>query len=339
MRRPISCISGGAGFIGSHLARELLKRDHRVVIIDDLSGGFVENIPDRALFACGSVSDGTFVNSVFRQYNFDFVFHLAAYAAENLSHFIKRFNYENNVIGSVNLINASVNYGVKRFIFTSSIAVYGDRNGCVTEDDTPMPEDSYGIAKLAIERELAISHKMFGLDYTIFRPHNVYGEFQNLGDPYRNVVGIFMNQLMQNKPMTIYGDGFQQRAFSYIGDVAPVLADCLVVPESKGETYNIGADTPYTVNELAEEVAHAMGRFPVVEHLPPRVEAKIAIATHTRVRRAFGERQQTSLQDGLAKMAAWAKQAGVRQSKEFTNIEVRKNLPAHWEKKAECLTK
>ncbi len=127
-------------------------------------------------------------------------------AAEGLSHFIKRFNYENNLIGSVNLINASINNAVKCFVFTSSIAVYGA--GTTTEDMVPVPEDSYGIAKLAVEKELQVSHEMFGLDYVIFRPHNVYGEKQNIGDRYRNVVGIFMNQLLQGKPMTIFGDAF-----------------------------------------------------------------------------------------------------------------------------------
>jgi UDP-glucose 4-epimerase len=160
------------------------------------------------------------------------VFHLAAYAAEGLSHFIKRFNYSNNLLGSVNLINASVNFDVKCVVFTSSIAVYGANQVPMTEDIVPKPEDSYGIAKYAVELELEESHKMFGLNYITFRPHNVYGEYQNIGDMYRNVIGIFMNQIMQGKPVTIFGDGEQTRAFSYIGDVAPVIAESIERPSA-----------------------------------------------------------------------------------------------------------
>src|SRR5437016_153564 len=221
---PTSLVTGGAGFIGSHVADEALRLGHKVVVLDDLSGGFETNVPREAIFVRGSILDHDLIERLFDRYNFTYVYHLAAYAAEGLSHFIKRFNYSNNLIGSVNLINASVNYGVKRFVFTSSIAVYGAGQTPMTEEMTPLPEDSYGIAKLAVEKELKISHEMFGLDYVIFRPHNVYGERQNIGDRYRNVVGIFMNQLLRGEPMTIFGDGTQQRAFTHVSDLAPIIA-------------------------------------------------------------------------------------------------------------------
>ena len=211
-----SLVTGGAGFIGSHVAEHLLGMGHRVVVLDDLSGGFAENVPAGAIFVQGSILDHELIERLFQEHHFDYVYHLAAYAAEGLSHFIKRFNYNNNVVGSVNLVNAAVNHEVKCFVFTSSIAVYGAGQSPMTEDMTPMPEDSYGIAKYAIEQELKVSHEMFGLDYVIFRPHNVYGERQNIGDRYRNVVGIFMNQLLQGQPMTVFGDGEQKRAFTSI---------------------------------------------------------------------------------------------------------------------------
>ena len=192
-----SLITGGAGFIGAHLTRELLSLGHEVVVLDDLSGGFQENVPSAAKLVVGSITDHSLIDSLFEQHRFDYCYHLAAYAAEGLSHFIRRFNYTNNLIGSVNLINASVRYEVKRFVFTSSIAVYGAGELPLRESNTPHPEDPYGIAKLAVEMDLAAAKSMFGLESTIFRPHNVYGEFQNLGDRYRNVVGIFMNQIMQ----------------------------------------------------------------------------------------------------------------------------------------------
>src|SRR5947209_2324570 len=200
---PTSLVTGGAGFIGSHVADELLSRGHKVVVLDDLSGGFEDNVPGGAIFVKGSILDTELIDRLFDRYNFTYVYHLAAYAAEGLSHFIKRFNYQNNLIGSINLINASVNYGVKCFVFTSSIAVYGGVPPPMIEETMPLPEDSYGIAKYAVERELKISHEMFGLNYIIFRPHNVYGEHQNIGDRYRNVIGIFMNQIMEGQPLTI----------------------------------------------------------------------------------------------------------------------------------------
>src|SRR5204862_8292320 len=178
--------------------------------------------------------------------------------AEGLSHFIKRFNYNNNVIGSVNLINAAVNYCSKTFVFTSSIAVYGAGQTPMTEEMIPVPRDSYGIAKLAIEQELRVCREMFGLNYVIFRPHNVYGERQNIGDRYRNVVGIFMNQLLKGEPMTVFGDGEQSRAFTHISDVAPLIAQAVDVPAARNDTFNVGADVPCTVNELAGAVAAAM---------------------------------------------------------------------------------
>ncbi|HBX68696.1 MAG TPA: UDP-glucose 4-epimerase [Chloroflexi bacterium] len=324
-------VTGGAGFIGSHVTEELLQRGHQVTVLDDLSGGFTDNVVNGAKFVEGSINDVSLVNNLFAQEKFDFVFHLAAYAAEGLSHFIKRFNYNNNLIGSVNLINAAINTNVKCFVFTSSIAVYGASPELpMTEKTTPHPEDSYGIAKLAVEQELKVCKEMFGLNYIIFRPHNVYGERQNIGDRYRNVVGIFMNQILQDKPMTIFGDGEQSRAFSYIGDVAPIIADSVAIPEAYNQIFNVGAEKPYTVNQLTEAVSRAMGVEPNLVHVPARNEVKHAYSSHEKEHRVFGPRQLVTLEDGLTRMAAWVKEHGARQSSEFKNIEVLKNLPSAW---------
>jgi UDP-glucose 4-epimerase len=324
-------VTGGAGFIGSHVVQALVKRNHNVTVLDDLSGGFAENVVPGAKFVQGDINDVELVNTLFEREEFNYVFHLAAYAAEGLSHFIKRFNYVNNLIGSVNLINASINSGVRCFVFTSSIAVYGSTIELpMTEDTRTFPEDPYGIAKLAVEQELTVCKRMFDLDYIIFRPHNVYGERQNVGDKYRNVVGIFMNQILQGKPMTIFGDGSQTRAFSYIGDVAPMIADAVNVPAAYNQVFNIGADQPYTVNELALAVARAMDARPSVIHLPARHEVVNAFSSHDKIQRVFGNQQLHSLDEGLSRMASWVRRHGARRSRSFEGIEVTKNFPQAW---------
>ncbi len=332
MQHPVSLVTGCSGFIGSHVARELIAMGHIVIGLDDLSGGFVENNPIGMTFIKGSITDAALVNTMFSKYQFDFVFHLAAYAAEGLSHFIRNYNYNDNLIGSINLINASVNAGtVKNFIFTSSIAVYGSNEPPLYETMTPHPEDPYGVAKYAVEMDLRCAHSMFGLNYTIFRPHNVYGENQNIGDRYRNVIGIFMNQIMQNKPMSIFGDGMQTRAFSYIADVAPIIAQAAVRTEAYNKVFNVGADVPYTVNTLAWVTASIMGVEPVIQYTEARKEAMHAFSSHENVKVVFGDLiKNVPLAEGIARMAAWAKEFGARQGQVFENIEVYKNMPPSW---------
>lgn len=330
MKQPVSLVTGGAGFIGSHVAEELVKSGHRVVVLDDLSGGFRDNIPQGATFVDGSILDHELIDALFKKHRFDYVYHLAAYAAESLSHFIKRFNYSNNVVGSVNLINAAINGAVKCFVFTSSIAVYGAGQAPMSEEMAPVPEDPYGIAKLAVERDLQVSHEMFGLPYVILRPHNVYGERQNIGDRYRNVVGIFMNQLLRGEPMTIFGDGEQKRAFTHISDVAPIIAKSVDIQGAQNETFNVGADVPFTVNELAQIVADAMELPLNVKHLEPRNEVQIAFSSHAKAEKVFGDAPKLALSEGIGRMAHWAKLHGARESSVFDNIEIMRNLPPSW---------
>jgi UDP-glucose 4-epimerase len=327
-----SLVTGGAGFIGSHVVDELLAMQHQVVVLDDLSGGFAGNVNADAQLVQGSVLDHELVDDLFEQHQFDYVFHLAAYAAEGLSHFIKRFNYNNNLVGSVNLINASVNAGTVRcFVFTSSIAVYGANQVPMVEDLVPAPEDPYGIAKYAVELDLRTTHEMFGLPYIVFRPHNVYGVRQNIGDRYRNVIGIFMNQAMRQESFSIFGNGEQRRAFSDISDVAPLIARSVDVPEAYGEVFNVGGDTPYSVNDLAQVVCDAMGVPLKAEHHPARNEVLEAYASHDKARRVFGHLlKNTPLEEGIAKMAGWALENGAQESSVFSAVEVLKNMPESW---------
>ncbi len=330
MTKITSLVTGGAGFIGSHVVKHCLDMGHTVVVLDDLSGGFEDHIPQGATFVQGSVTDHALIEKLFNQYKFDYVYHLAAYAAEGLSHFIRRFNYNTNLVGSINLINESVKHQVKCFVFTSSIAVYGPGQLPMTESMTPIPEDPYGVSKYAVELDLKAAHHMFGLNYVIFRPHNVYGENQNIGDKYRNVIGIFMNQIMQNKPMTIFGDGTQTRAFSYIDDVAIPIAKSVTIPAAYNEVFNIGADKPYTINELVTVVSDQLGVKPNVTHLSARKEVQHAYSDHSKAHKVFGTSGAVSLSEGIRKMAQWAKKVGARKGQEFSNIEVRKNMPDGW---------
>jgi UDP-glucose 4-epimerase len=325
-----SLITGGAGFIGSHVVKHCLDMGHKVVVLDDLSGGFEDHIPEGAIFVEGSITDVALVQDLFATHRFDYVYHLAAYAAEGLSHFIRNFNYNNNLIGSINLINESVKHKVKCFVFTSSIAVYGKGQLPMTEEMTPIPEDPYGVSKYAVELDLRSAHEMFGLDYVVFRPHNVYGENQNIGDKYRNVIGIFMNQIMQGKKLTIFGDGTQTRAFSYIDDVAIPIARCVDIPAARNSVFNIGADKPYTVNELATVVCNEFGVEPDITYLAARNEVLHAYSDHSKAHQVFGDPTGITLQEGICRMAAWAKRVGARQGKEFDNIEITEKLPEGW---------
>lgn len=328
--QKISLVTGGAGFIGAHCARELLKMGHKVIILDDLSGGFEENLPKEADFIKGSINDEELIKNLFSKYKFNYVYHLAAYAAENLSHFIRKFNYENNLIGSINLINEAVKSKIERFVFTSSIAAYGEVPLPARETTVPNPEDPYGIAKLAVEQDLKVAHRIFGLKYTIFRPHNVYGSFQNIGDMYRNVVGIFMNKLLQGKSLPIFGDGLQTRAFSHINDVAPYIANCVENDATINEVFNIGADQDHTVLEIANHVMAAMGEEGKIEFLPARQEVKHIFADHAKAKKVFGINSFVSIEEGIKEMASWVNKTGTRASNKFENIEIFENLPESW---------
>jgi UDP-glucose 4-epimerase len=323
-------VTGVAGFIGSHVAAHCLRLGFHVTGVDDLSGGFRDNVPAAVEFLHGDVSDAQFVASLWNGRDFDYVYHLAAYAAEGLSHFIRHYNYRTNLVSSVLLINQAVLRRVKCFVFTSSIAVYGEGQTPMSEDTTPRPSDPYGISKYAVELDLEAAHRMFGLNYIVFRPHNVYGEHQNIADRYRNVIGIFMNQLMRGEPMTIFGDGMQTRAFTYIDDVAPVIARAPLTPDAYQQVFNIGADEPYTVKELAGEVSRVLGRPCSIKYLPPRQEALHAFATHEKLLRIFAQSEQVGLSDGLARMAAWAKSRGPMEPVRFDSIEIPIGLPEGW---------
>jgi UDP-glucose 4-epimerase len=300
--RPRALITGAAGFIGSHVADDCLALGMEVVATDDLSGGYVENVPEAATWVEGDLRDAAFVKSLWDDHGpYDFVYHLGAYAAEGLSHFIRAYNYRTNLEASVNLVNQAVLHDAKRFVFTSSIAVYGAGQVPMTEDQTPLPEDPYGISKYAVELDLKSAHDMFGLEYTVFRPHNVYG------------------------------DGTQTRAFSHIADVAPIIARSPLVDGARNEVFNIGADTPYSILDLVEAISRAFDAPADVVHNPARNEVVHAFSDHAKVRAVFDPPEPLTLDEGIQRMAAWVREHGARDPVEFAEtIEIERNLPPSW---------
>jgi UDP-glucose 4-epimerase len=324
-------VTGAAGFIGSHVTDELIRMGKSVLALDDLSGGFRENVHPDAEFIEGSVQDIALLEHLFSANKITHIYHLGAYAAEGLSHFIRNFNYRNNLLGSINLINLAVNHNVRCFVFTSSIAVYGKNQLPYTEETVPQPEDPYGIAKYAIELDLKSAHELFGLNYVIFRPHNVYGERQNIGDKYRNVIGIYMNNILKGYPLPVFGDGEQTRAFSYISDVAIPIARAGFDPATFNEVYNIGADKPYTINELIKVVSKEFNVNPQVNYLRARNEVQHAWSTHEKAERAFGNLvQHVGLAAGISRMAEWVRREGAKSTPKFEGIEIERNLPDSW---------
>lgn len=324
-------VTGCAGFVMSHVADHLIANGHDVIGIDDLSGGFTENIPAGVHFLKVDVCDSLAINILFKAWKPDYVIHGAAYAAEGLSHFIRKFNYETNLVGSINLINASVNYGVKGFVFLSSIAVYGHEEPPFSEGMTPEPADPYAISKYAVELDLRAACEMFGMPFVIFRPFNVYGERQNIGDAYRNVVGIFFNQCLKHEHLTIFGDGNQTRAFSHISDVAPAIAASIDMPDAWGKTFNIGGEKACSVGTLGRYICNIMGVNFSPNYLPARKEAVHAFCNTTKAREMFGSLiPGMDLFEGLEKMADWVEQHGSRSTSKFANIEIEKNLPPSW---------
>jgi UDP-glucose 4-epimerase len=325
-------ITGIAGLLGANFSRYLLSKGYEVSGIDDLSGGYESSVPKDARLHVGNLADAEFVKGVFEKERPDYVFHFAAYAAEGLSPFIRTYNYTNNVISSSNVINACVNFDVKKIIFTSSMAVYGVGSPPFTEQQRPHPEDPYGIAKYAIELDLPMARDMFGLKYAIVRPHNVVGIYQNIWDRYRNVIGIWIRKVLAGEPLSIFGDGTQVRAFSDIKFYMEPFEKLMFDHDS--ETFNIGADKEFTINEAADlviDVAHEFGYHATKVHLEKRNEVHTAYCDHEKARTLLGFDDQTNLRDTIKTMFEWAIQQTPNPIRDM-DYEIEKNMYSFWKK-------
>ena len=324
-------ITGVAGLMGSRLADWIIENvpDVEVHGIDDLSGGYQENVHPQVRFHVRNLMEDTpELNRVINN-QYDYVFHMAAYAAEGLSPFIRCFNYQNNLLSTAKIVNACINNGVKRLIFTSSMAVYGEGNPPFHEDDLPVPIDPYGVAKHACERDIKIAGDQHDLDWCIIRPHNFYGIKQNIWDKYRNVLGIWMYQHLNGQPMTIFGDGLQQRAFSYIDDCLACFWRAATEPQCSKQIINLGGIKETTIKEASEVLRDVIGAGEII-HLEPRHEVKIAHASYQKSVELLGFEHKTELHDGLLKMWEWAKVQPMRERFVWSNYEVNKGIYGFW---------
>lgn len=326
-------ITGVAGLIGSRLADYIIKNyPHvKVVGIDDLSGGYLENIPKGVDFWKMNLSSND-LETCFNHYDFDYVYHFAAYAAEGLSPFIRTFNYTNNLVATTRIVNECIKHNVKRLVFTSSLAIYGRGEGeLFHENQQPNPIDPYGVAKYACEMDIQIAGEQHGLDWCIIRPHNVYGINQNIWDKYRNVLGIWMYQHINNMPMTIFGDGKQTRAFSYIDDSLEPFWKASQEPRASKQIINLGGIKEYSINEAAETLIKVIGGGSI-EYLEQRHEVKNPIPTWEKSVDILKFQHKTDLIEGLTKMWEWAKEQPVRERFIWPTYELDKGIYSFWKK-------
>jgi UDP-glucose 4-epimerase len=329
--RPRVLITGVAGFLGSHLADAFLADGWDVVGVDNLIGGYLDNVPAGVSFHEADCNDLGRMRALTE--GADVVYHCAATAYEGLSVFSPHLVTRNVVTATSGMMSAAIASRVRRFVFCSSMARYGANDVPFTEDTPPRPQDPYGIGKLAAEmlvRNLAETH---GVEWVVAVPHNVIGPRQRYDDPYRNVAAIFVNLLLQGRPVVIYGDGSQKRCFSFVSDVVAPLRQMATDPACAGEVINVGPDDEFiSVLDLARLVARLVGVDLECEFLPPRPrEVSLANCSASKARALLGYQARVSLEEGLRQMIDWIRARGPRPFRHHLDLEiVSEALPTTW---------
>ena len=327
-------ITGVAGLLGSRLADWLVENVDGVQVcgIDDLSGGYKENVNPKVHFWQMNLTEHP-IENCFDYFKPDYVFHFAAYAAEGLSPFIREYNYVNNLQATAAIVNQCIKHDVKRLVFTSTLAVYGHGYGGIfDENQVPKPIDPYGVAKYGCEMDIQIAGEQHGLDWTIIRPHNVYGVKQNIWDKYRNVLGIWMYQHLNGEPMTIFGDGEQTRAFSFIDDSLEPLWNAAIKPEASKEIINLGGIEEISIKDASKILQEVVGGGEVI-HLEGRHEVKHSIPTFEKSVDILRFKHETNLKEGLTKMWKWAQKQPMRERFVWSEYELDKGIYSFWKTK------
>lgn len=327
-------ITGVAGLLGSRLADWIIDNtNHTVIGIDDMSGGYESNVHSKVKLYKFDIKDLIKLNEVFENEKPDIVYHFAAYAAEGLSPFIRKFNYENNLVASANLITCSIKYDIKRFVFASSMSVYGNKyKPPFTEDMEQAPIDPYGVAKFSVEQDLKIAYEQHGLQYTIIRPHNFYGINQNIWDKYRNVLGIWMYQILNNQQPTIFGDGEQTRAFSYVDDSLIPFWNASQRNECIAEIINLGGIKESSINEACNTLIKITGTDLEPLYLEQRHETKHAYSTWDKSVKLLDFKHNIDLEEGLTRMWEWVKKQPNRERFVWPEYELEKGIYEFWKK-------
>jgi UDP-glucose 4-epimerase len=328
-------VTGVAGFLGSHLAEALLKEGHEVSGCDNLSGGYIDNVPEGIEFYQIDCKYLNTMNKLLK--GIDIVYHCACTAYEGLSVFSPHLICQNTHQISVTIIAAAIEQRVKRFVYCSSMARYGEQPTVpFTEDMDPKPQDPYGISKLSVEKVLKNLSEVHGMEYVIAVPHNIIGPKQKYDDPYRNVASIMINLMLRGVQPIIYGDGKQKRCFSFIQDDIDCLLKLGFQENVVGEVINIGPDEEFiTINELAETIADILDFKLEPRYFPDRPqEVKLATCSADKARKFLGYETKTSLREGLQEMIKYIKQKGTKPFRYNFDLEiVNEKTPRTWKEK------
>lgn len=327
-------VTGVAGFLGSHLSEKLVQLGHTVEGIDNMIGGYQDNVPQGVNFHNIDCCDMKKLKPIMQ--GVDVVYHCAATAHEGLSVFSPYEITKNNYLASVAIFSTAVNEKVKRIIFCSSMARYGNQKTPFTEKMKPKPVDPYAISKVASEQVLENLCELNNIEWVIAVPHNIIGPRQKYDDPFRNVVSIMINRMLQGKAPIIYGDGEQTRCFSYIDDCLSCLIPMLDQKNLNRETINIGPDEEFvTINKVSEICSNVTGinLNPIYKKDRPQ-EVKHATCSANKARELLNYKTTVNLRDGIKKTFEYIKKRGVRPFEYNINIEINNELtPSTWKNK------